>query len=320
LLTGASSPQHRHVHTITADTVRAIGQLVGAPLTGFGDQPAWQVAGREMVRAVDRPVLDAQRLTMQLRGLLMRSGQTPIAVVACGTAEAITDKALAWLDDPERTSADLCIDATGGSRLILKAREPRVDLFETGGHSVYSSWQGATDVAHPQVTLCDTLAGGSTALMVVDGHQITVTWQAERAVTEFERDRWLSAIAAIAPAELKAALQSATFSDHRLAHRAPVARRAAIEQVRHGRGAVLLPLGDALLQTAPQMGKGFAQLVGQCGQLRAHCIAPFHDWSRLVQSLAEGADAAFMIAALVGAAYDARVPEALPIHPAEHAL
>ena len=57
LLTGAASPQHNHVHTITADTLRAIGLLVGTPLIGFGDQPAWQVAGQQLVRAVDRPVL-----------------------------------------------------------------------------------------------------------------------------------------------------------------------------------------------------------------------------------------------------------------------
>jgi hypothetical protein len=319
LLTGASSPQHKHVHTVTADTLRAIGLLVGAPLTGFGDQPAWQVVGHQLVRAVDRPVLDAGRLTAQLRRLLMDSGQAPIAIVACDTAEALTEKALGWLDDPARNSADLCIDATGGSRLILKARDPRLDLFETGGHSVYSSWQGTADVTHPQVTLCETLSGGGTALLVVDGKQITITWQSECAVTEIERDRWLNAVAAIAPAGLRATVRSATFSDHRLTYCAPVARRAAIEQVRHGRGAVLLPIGDALLQTAPQMGKGFAQLVGQCGQLRAHCAAPRRDWARLAQALAEGADAAFLIAALLGAAFDARMPEAVPRYLTKHA-
>ena len=319
LLTGASSPQHKHVHTVTADTLRAIGLLVGTPLTGFGDQPAWQVAGHQLVRAVDRPVLDATRLTAQLRRLLMDSGQAPIAVVACDTAEALTDKALGWLDDPARTSADLCVDATGGSRLILKAREPRLDLFETGGHSVCSSWQGTTDVTHPQVTLCESLAGGSTALMVVDGQQITITWQSTRAVTEIERDLWLNAVAALAPPGLRATVRSARFSDHRLAYRAPVARRAAIELVRHGHGAVLLPIGDALLQTAPQMGKGLAQLVGQCGQLRAHCAAPRPDWARLAQALAEGADAAFLIAALVGAAFEARMPEPGPRYAAKHA-
>ena len=70
--------------------------------------------------------------------------------------------------------------------------------------------------------------------------------------------------------------------------------------------AVLLPVGDALLQTAPRIGKGFAQLAGQCGQLRAYCAQPTPDWSRLSQKLAEGADAAFLIAALMGAAIDAR--------------
>lgn len=310
LLTGAASPQHRHVHAITADTLRAIGQLVGAPLTGFGDQPAWQIAGCQMVRAVDRPVLDAQRLTAQLRGLLADAGHAPIAVVACGTAEVLTGRALGWLADPQRTSADLCIDATGGSRLILKAREPRLDLFETGGHSVYSSWQGTAAVAHPQVTLCETLESGRTALMVIDGHQVTMTWQSERPVTEAERDRWQSGVAAMAPARLKATVQSATFGNHRIAHRAPMARRAAIEQLAHHTGAMLLPIGDALLQTAPQMGKGFAQLAGQCGQLRAHCAAPRGDWTGLVQALGEGADAAFMVAALVGAAIDARAPHA----------
>lgn len=307
LLTGGASPQHNHVHTITADTLRAIGLLVGTPLAGFADQPAWQVVGRKLVRAVDRPVLDAQRLTAQLRGLLEHTDLTPITVVACGSAEALTGTALDWLADAERTGADVCIDATGGSRLILKAREPRLDLFETGGHSVYSSWRGTAAVAHPQVTLCETLANGRTALMVIDRHQVTMTWQSERPMTEGERDRWLSTVAAAAPAGLKATVQSATFGSHRLAHRAPVARRAAIEQLSDHTGAVLLPIGDALLQTAPQMGKGFAQLVGQCAQLRAHCHAPRPDWAGLVQALAEGADAAFLSAALVGAAIDARM-------------
>lgn len=306
LLTGASSPQHRHVHTITADTLHAIGQLVGSPLAGFGDQPAWQVVGHQLVRAVDRPVLDAQRLTAQLRGLLTNSGRPPIVIVACGTAEALTDKALGWLADPARTSADLCIDATGGSRLILKTCEHRLDLFETGGHSVYSSWQGTAAHKHSPVTLWETLIGGSTALMVIDGHQVTMTWQSERSVTEAERNCWLSSVAAMAPAGIKAAVQSATFGDHRLTHRAPMARRASIEQLPHHTGAVLLPIGDALLQTALQMGKGFAQLAGQCGQLRAHCAAPVVDWAKLGQVLGEGADAAFMMAALVGAAIDAR--------------
>ncbi len=306
LLTGAPSPQHGHVHTITADTLHAIGLLVGAPLAGFGDQPAWQVVGSKMVRAVDRPVLDAQRLTAQLRDLLERTGPASVAVAACGTAEALTGKALGWLADPARTSADVCIDATGGSRLILKAREPRLDLFETGGHSVYSSWQGTAAVAHPQVTICEMLVNGSTALMVIDRHQVTMTWQLERPVTEAERDRWLSGVAAMAPAGLKATVQSATFGHHRLAHRAPMARRAAIEQLSHKTGAFLLPIGDALLQTAPQMGKGFAQLAGQCGQLRAYCAAPVSDWAGLARVLGEGADAAFMVAALVGAAIDAR--------------
>ena len=308
LLTGAPSPQHRHVHAITADTLRAIGQLIGAPLTGFGDQPAWQIAGGQMVRAVDRPVLDAQRLTAQLRKLLEHAGPAPVAVVACGTAEALTTKALGWLADPQRTSDDVCIDASGASRLILKARDPRLDLFETGGHSVYSSWQGTAAAAHPQVTLCETLASGSTALMVVDGHQVTMTWQSTRPVTEVERDRWLSTLAALAPAGLKATMQSVTFGDHRLVHRAPMARRAAIEQLSHQTGAVLLPIGDALLQTAPQMGKGFAQLAGQCRQLRAHCQAARPDWASLALALAEGADAVFLSAALVGAAIDARMP------------
>ncbi len=310
LLTGAASPQHRHVHAITADTLRAIGHLVGTPLTGFGDQPAWQVAGRQMVRAVDRPVLDAQRLTAQLRGLVTGCADPAVKVIACDTADALTHRALGWMADPARTSADLCLDATGGSRLILKARDPRLDLFETGGHSVYSSWQGTATVAHPQVTLCETLQSGSTALMVIDGHEVRKTWQSERPVTEAERDRWLNGVAAMAPRGLKATVRSATFGDHRLAHRAPIARRAAIEQLSHHSGAVLIPIGDALLQTAPQMGKGFAQLAGQCGQLRAHCAAPRGDWAGLMQALGEGADAAFMIAALVGAAIDARTPQA----------
>lgn len=308
LLTGAPSPQHGHVHTITADTLRAIGLLAGTPLAGFADQPAWQIVGSKLVRAVDRPVLDAKRLTAQLRELLEQTGFAPVAVVACGSAEALTGKALDWLADPERTGADLCIDATGGSRLILKAREPRLDLFETGGHSVYSSWHGTAAVAHPQVTLCETLASGGAALMVIDSHQVTMTWQSERPVTEGERDRWLSTLAEMAPAGLRATVHAATFSSHRLAHRAPVARRAAIEQLTDHPGAVLLPIGDALLQTAPQMGKGFAQLVGQCGQLRAHCRAARPDWASLARALVEGADAAFLSAALVGAALDARLP------------
>ncbi|WP_301751406.1 hypothetical protein [uncultured Erythrobacter sp.] len=310
LLTGAASPQHNHVHTITADTLRAIGLLVGTPLTGCGDHPAWQVTGHQLVRAVDRPVLDAKRLTAQLRGLLAGPGHAPITVLACGTAKALADKALDWLADANRTSADLCIDATGGSRLILKAREPRLDLLETGGHSVYSSWQGTAAIAHPQVTLCETLASGSTALMAIDGHRVTMTRQSDHLVSQDERDTWLSALAAIAPAELKTTLLSTPFGNHRLAHRAPMARRAAIEDMRHQTGAVLLPIGDALLQTAPRMGKGFAQLAGQCGQLRAHCAAPCGNWAGLAQALAEGADAAFMIAALVGAAIDARAPQA----------
>lgn len=310
LLTGATSPQHRHVHTVTADTLRAIGQLVGAPLVGFDDQPAWQVTDQQLVRATDRPVLDAPRLTAQLRGLLADASHVPFAVVACGTAEVLTNKALGWLADPQRTNADLCIDATGGSRLILKAREPRIDLFETGGQRVYSSWQGTAAVAHPQVTLCETLESGRTALMVIDGHKVTMTWQSERPVTEAERDRWQSDLAAMAPSGLTATVRSATFGNHRLAHRAPMARRAAIEQSTHQTGAMLLPIGDALLQTAPQMGKGFAQLAGQCGQLRAHCAAPRGDWTGLAQALGEGADAAFMVAALVGAAIDARAPYA----------
>jgi hypothetical protein len=56
------------------------------------------------------------------------------------------------------------------------------------------------------------------------------------------------------------------------------------------------------------MGKGFAQLVGQCGQLRTHCRAARPDWASLARALAEGADAAFLSAALVGAALDARLP------------
>ncbi len=306
LLTGAASPQHNHVHTITEDTLRAIGLLVGTPLTGCGDHPAWQVTGHQLVRAVDRPVLDAKRLTAQLRRLLSGRGQAPVTVLACGTAKSLTDKALGWLADADRTSADLCIDATGGSRLILKARERRLDLLETGGHSVYSSWQGTAARAHPPITLCETLDSGSTALMAIDGHQVTMTWQSDRLVSEDERAAWLSAMVAIAPAELKTTLLSTAFGSHRLAHRAPMARRAAIEDLRQQTGAVLLPIGDALLQTAPRMGKGFAQLAGQCGQLRAHCAQPTPDWNRLSQTLAKGADAAFLIAALMGAAIDAR--------------
>ena len=305
LLAGAPSPQHGHVHTITADTLRAIGLLAGTPLAGFADQPAWQVVGSKLVRAVDRPVLDAKRLTAQLRELLEQTGPAPVAVVACGSAEALTGEALAWLADPERTGADVCIDATGGSRLILKAREPRLDLFETGGHSVYSSWQGIAAIAHSQVTLCETLLGGSTALMVIDGHQVTMTWQSDRLAFDDERDAWLHAVAAIASKGLKATLLSTAFGSHRLAHRAPMARRTAIEDIPQQTGAVLLPIGDTLLQTAPRMGKGFAQLAGQCGHLRAHCAQPSADWIRLSQSLAEGADAAFLIAALMGAAIDA---------------
>jgi hypothetical protein len=306
LLTGAASPQHHHVHTITTDTLRAIGLQVGTPLTGCGDQPAWQVAGQQLVRAVDRPVLDAKRLTAQLRGLLARPGQAPITLRACATAKSLTDKALGWLADADRTSADLCIDATGGSRLILKAFEPQLDLLETGGHSVYSSWRGTAARAHPPVTLCETLASESTALMTIDGHQVTMTWQSDRLVSEDERDAWLHTLAALAPTQLQTTLLSTAFGDHRRAHRAPMARRIAIEDLRKQTGAILLPIGDALLQTAPQMGKGFAQLAGQCGQLRAHCAQPFPDWSRLSHTLAEGADAAFMVAALMGAAIDAR--------------
>jgi hypothetical protein len=298
LLTGQRSAHHGHIHSIGAAALQLIADLVGDGSIDQSVHSAWQVNASGLVPLQPRPVVDAANLTNWMRAKLQAFAGPHLCFIACREAAGMAQHTLAWLAEPRRTPADLCIDATGSSRLVLKALEPTLDLLEAGACGFYHSWQGTAAIPHPPVTVIDRF-GNDAVLLTVYGNSVRLTWQSDGGVKAADRDDWLIQTARGAPASLAASLQTIRFAPRPQAYRAPAGRRTALEDVETDKGAVLIALGDCLLQTAPRLGQGFAQLAGQVALLKQTAAAAQPDWRMLRDALADSAAATFLLAAMV---------------------
>ncbi len=258
----------RHAHLTSAAVMAQLEQLTGAPLDGwaFGTAAVWDDSGRRDDAA--RPVVSAEALCASLADVAAAAGVAWREDVRLASPSGRTD--WRWSARGYHDTADLLVDASGSGHLLGRLAGVAVTIEELSGTDRCWSWTGSNDGQDtPWLLACRSVRGSAMLLRGPDGvvrltlrdRALGASGAAPDPAAALDRlmlgagAHWLGRIGAI------------TLRASPLRHDSPLARRTAIAHA-----AALPPLarvGDALLQTAPRLGQGIAQITQQLAALAA---------------------------------------------------
>lgn len=255
----------RHAHMTSTAVIRQLEQLTGGTLGGgwaMGDAMVWDDSGRR--DDAPRPVLCAEALQRALAARAQRLG----AVWHDGVQldPPASPGHWRWRADGHAHHADLLVDASGSGHVLGRLPGVDVTIEELAGTDRCWSWAGENALADaPWLLACKGAASAAVLLRAPDGTLRLTVRDTARAAPDpaAALDRLMLG----AGAAWLARLGTIALDPRPLRHDSPLARRSLVTHP-----AALPPLvqiGDALLQTAPRLGQGIAQIAEQLAALAA---------------------------------------------------
>lgn len=256
---------HRHhAHLAARDVLQGLEKLTGGALDGWqmGVAAAWDATGRR--DNGPRAIVAAEAL----RGALMRrsDGLRVSFLDDTRLAPQRDERGWAWQAQGDAGTAALLVDASGSGHLLGRLPGRAVAIDELEGLDRCWSWTGTNDGPATPWLLCARSDADSAVLMRGPDGVIRLTLRGEC-------DASPDPIAALdklllgAGAAWAARIGTIALDPRPLRHDCPLARRSTISEVE------LLPpmvrIGDALIQTAPRLGQGIAQITEQLAALKA---------------------------------------------------
>lgn len=260
-------------------------RAVGGPLGegwAMGAAMVWDESGRR--DTAYRPILAAEALRQSLAARASASDvrwRTDCAVIPLPTGNAWH-----WCASDEAGEADLVVDATGSSHWLGRMRGIEVTIEELAGTDRCWSWTGMNDGSpHPWLLAARAPAQSAVLLRGPDG-QIHLTLRKSGAATPDPLDV-LDRLLIGTDAALAARIGSIALEPRPLRHDSPLARRTIVAADRPL--PPLVRLGDGLIQTAPRLGQGIAQIAEQLAALAqaAGDGTPPARWQTVITPLAE---------------------------------
>ena len=263
----------RHAHMTSTAVIRQLEHLTGGTLGGgwaMGDAAVWDECGRR--DDAPRPVLCAEALQRALAaraqrlGVVWHDGVQLDPPASSAPAPAPAPAHWNWHAGGRSHHADLLVDASGSGHVLGRLPGVDVTIEELAGTDRCWSWVGENALADaPWLLACKGAASAAMLLRAPDGTLRLTVRDTARAVPDpaAALDRLMLG----AGAAWLARLGTIALDARPLRHDSPLARRTLIAHP-----AALPPLvqiGDALLQTAPRLGQGIAQIAEQLAALAA---------------------------------------------------
>ena len=255
----------RHAHLAAREVLQGLEKLTGGALDGWqmGAAAAWDAATGQRDDGA-RAIVAAEALRT---ALVRRAGGIGVSFLDdTRLAPPLGEQGWAWQAQGDAGTADLLVDASGSGHLLGRLPGIAVAIDELEGLDRCWSWTGTNDGPATPWLLCARTDEDSAVLMRGPDGVIRLTL---RGACEAEPAP-LAALDALllgAGAAWAARIGNIALDPKPLRYDSPLARRSTISE------AELLPpmvrIGDALIQTAPRLGQGIAQITEQLAALKA---------------------------------------------------
>lgn len=294
---GKSASHRQHAHLTSAAVMAQLEANLGGALSGWamGSAVVWDEAGRR--DEGERPILCAEALRRSLAGHAARSG------MRWHDAMAVTPPTDAagwhWRAGAMAGIADVLFDATGNGHWLGRMAGIAVTIEELAGRDRCWSWCGLNDGPHqPWLIAARGTALSAVLLRTADG-TLRLTLRQPGTDTP-DPVATLDGLLIGAGAGWAGRIGTIALEPRALRHDSPLARRTLVSA-----SAPLPPLvrlGDGLIQTAPRLGQGIAQIAEQLEALAdalAACLPP-PEWQRSLDRLAQQRWAGLMLGAGLG--------------------
>lgn len=295
---GGKIALHRqHVHLASPAVMAQLERLTGGPLAGWamGAAAVWDETGRR--DESPRPILAIEALR---RGLAERAAVAGVRCHAgCGVALPQPGACWQWSAADAAGAADVLIDATGSGHWLGRMDGIGVIVEELAGADRCWSWIGQSD--GPQQPWLIAARGAMRSAALLRGPDGLARLTLRQPVRNTPDPRVaLDHLLIGAGARWAQRIGSITLDPRPLRHDSPLARRTRIS------AATPLPplvrIGDGLIQTAPRLGQGIAQIAEQLGALGDALAAglPPAEWQPALERLAERRWTGLMLGAGLG--------------------
>lgn len=294
---GKPTSHRQHVHLTSPAVMALLEASLGATLGGWtmGAAAVWDECG--LRDEGERPILCAEALRRSLACHAARSGvrwHDNMAVIPPTDAAGWH-----WRAGAVTGTADLLVDATGTGHWIGRMAGISVSIEELAGRDRCWSWSGLNDgPRRPWLIAARGAALSAVLLRAVDG-TLRLTLRQPGAGTP-DPVATLDALLVGAGAGWAGRIGTIALEPRALRHDSPLARRTLMNA-----SAPIPPLvrvGDGLIQTAPRLGQGIAQIAEQLDALADALAAglPPAEWQRGLDCLAHQRWAGLMLAAGLG--------------------
>lgn len=291
----ASHRQHAHLSSpaVMAQLEASLGTRPGG--WAMGRAAVWDAAGRR--DESERPILCAEALRRSLAARAARSGVRWHANLAVTPS---TDAAgWHWRAGALSGTADVLVDATGSGHWLGRMAGIAVTIEELAGRDRCWSWSGLNDGPHqPWLIAARGTARSAVLLRAADG-TLRLTLRQPGTNTP-DPVAALDGLLIGAGACWGGRIGTIALEARALRHDSPLARRTQVS------ASTPLPplirLGDGLIQTAPRLGQGIAQIAEQLDALADALAAglPPTEWHCRLDRLAQQRWAGLMLGAGLG--------------------
>lgn len=292
-----SASHRQHAHVTSTAVIAQLERLAGSALGGWANGAAlvWDESGRRDAAA--RPILAAQALHQSLAdhaaALGVRWQQDLVMSLPSGGG------GWQWHTGGGAGAADLLIDATGNGHWLGRMAGFSATIEELDGTDCCWSWTGINDgPPQPWLLAARGDAGSATLLRGPDGAMRLTLHQTGRDTPDPRAAFDGLLIGAGAPWVER--IGTIALDPRPLRHDSPLARRTLVQAPTPM--PPLVRLGDGLIQTAPRLGQGIAQIAGQLEALAAAIAAgrPLSEWQCGLDRLAQQRWAGLMLGAGLG--------------------
>jgi hypothetical protein len=292
---------HRsHAHLTSAAVLCQLeGALGGALHGGWATGPAvvWDESGR--CDATDRPIVAAEALRQCLAARAAAAGVG--FHTGCTVTPRRDGRSWHWCssDGAGAGNADLVVDATGSGHWLGRMAGVAVSIDELAGTDRCWSWTGLNDgPARPWLLAARGRTQSALLLRGPDG-QIRLTLR-QPGVAAPDPLASLDRLLVGAGAEWAARIGTIALDPRLLRHDSPLARRTLVSA--DTPIPALVRIGDGLIQTAPRLGQGIAQIAEQLDAMAGALAArmPVSQWQTQLDALADRRWAGLMLGAGLG--------------------
>jgi 2-polyprenyl-6-methoxyphenol hydroxylase-like FAD-dependent oxidoreductase len=294
---GKLASHRSHAHLTSAAVLCQLERTLGGALEGWarGAALVWDESGPR--DAADRPILAAEALR---ESLAVRAAEAGVGFHTHGTVTALPNGASwLWSSGDRGKDADLVVDATGSGHWLGRMAGVAVCVDELAGTDRCWSWTGLNDgPAKPWLLAARGRAQSALLLRGPDGRiRLTLRQPGPAAPDPLAA---LDRLLVNAGAQWAERIGTIALDPRQLRHDSPLARRTLLSL--DTPLPPLVRLGDGLIQTAPRLGQGIAQIAEQLEAL-ANALAarmPIPQWQAQLDVLADRRWAGLMLGAGLG--------------------